>query len=914
MDLDVAPDQRSCGQVGDVPAAFQNRDAERIRAGHGLRSRLAAVVCLHVEPHARHPVDLSRAGERGVGGGDDQTVQGCGLNAHVGPVIHVGQVPGRRRGHDLASAQLDDEAEVGLPSRVGTALDEQCSHPRHLPGERFDEASARHLAGSGCDSGALPTRAGVGEGTGVGVVAGQGVVHVRTAAGRLAAVGSADVVVVAVGRRAADAGAVGAGVVARAGVFVVRVGPVGLVRVRAHATHRVAGAGDVALIERGAGDGGGRAPAGAVLARLPARAGVVVVTGGPVGLVRVRAHATHRVAGAGDVALIERGAGDGGGRAPAGAVRSEVHTCELESDHEVVCVGLLGVREHATLGVSCAVDVALIERGAGDGGGRAPAGAVLALPPRRSSVLVVTGGPVGLVRVRAHATHRVAGAGDVALIERGAGDGGGRAPAGAVLARLPAREIGRASGSGSVGLVRVRAHATHRVAGAGDVALIERGAGDGGGRAPAGAVLVCLAARAVVVVVVGGLVACVRLRAHATHRVAGAGDVALIERGAGDGGGRAPAGAVLARLPAREIGRASGSGSVGLVRVRAHATHRVAGAGDVALIERGAGDGGGRAPAGAVLVCLAARAVVVVVVGGLVACVRLRAHATHRVAGAGDVALIERGAGDGGGRAPAGAVLARLPAREIGRASGSGSVGLVRVRAHATHRVAGAGDVALIERGAGDGGGRAPAGAVLVCLAARAVVVVVVGGLVACVRLRAHATHRVAGAGDVALIERGAGDGGGRAPAGAVLARLPARAGVVVVAGGPRSEERRVGHASHRVAGAGDVARIERGAGDGGGRAPAGAVLARLPARAGVVVVTGGPVGLVRVRSHAAERVAGAGDVALIERGAGDGGGRAPAGAVLARLPARAGVVVVAGGPVGLVRSEERRVGRGWRW
>src|SRR5205823_5453235 len=48
MDLDVAPDQRSCGQVGDVPAAFQNRDAERIRAGHGLRSRLAAVVCLNV--------------------------------------------------------------------------------------------------------------------------------------------------------------------------------------------------------------------------------------------------------------------------------------------------------------------------------------------------------------------------------------------------------------------------------------------------------------------------------------------------------------------------------------------------------------------------------------------------------------------------------------------------------------------------------------------------------------------------------------------------------------------------------------------------------------------------------------------------------------------------------------------------
>src|SRR5207244_671689 len=153
---------------------------------------------------------------------------------------------------------------------------------------------------------------------------------------------------------------------ARAGVVVVAGGPVGLVRVRAHATHRVAGAGDVALIERGAGDGGGRAPGGAVLARLTARAGVVVVTGGPVGLVRVRAPSTHLVAGAGDVALIERGAGDGGGRAPSLPV-------------------------------------------------------VLPLSAR-AGVVVVAGGPVGLVRVRAHATHRVAGAGDVALIERGAGD------------------------------------------------------------------------------------------------------------------------------------------------------------------------------------------------------------------------------------------------------------------------------------------------------------------------------------------------------------------------------------------------------------------------------------------------------------------------------------------------------------
>src|SRR5947208_2705566 len=275
---------------------------------------------------------------------------------------------------------------------------------------------------------------------------------------------------------------------------------------------------------------------------------------------------------------------------------------------------------------------------------------------------------------------------------------------------------------------------------------------------------------------------------------------------------------------------------------------------------------------------------VVVVTGGRVGLVRVRAHATHRVAGAGDLALSGRGTGGAGGWTPDVSVLALLPARAGVVVVAVGPVGLVRVRADASHRVAGAGDVALIERGAGDGGGRAPAGAVLARLPARAGVVVVAGGPVGLVRVRAHATHRVAGAGDVALIERGAGRSGERRAARDVLARLPARAGVVVVTGGPVGLVRVRAHATHRVAGAGDVALIERGAGDGGGRAPAGAVLARLPARAGVVVVTGGPVGLVRVRAHATHRVAGAGDVALIERGAGDGGGRARGASVLGSI------------------------------
>src|SRR5439155_882646 len=182
--------------------------------------------------------------------------------------------------------------------------------PRHLPGERFDEASARHLAGSGCDSGALPTRAGVGEGTGVGVVAGQGVVHVRTAAGRLAAVGGADVVAVAVGRRAAGAGAVGAGVVGRAGVTVVAGRAVRLRRVRADARARVAGPHVVALVG-GRADHRVGASAHPALAGVGLRAGVAIVAHLAIALGRTRATSPPRIAAPAGVTLVGGGADDG---------------------------------------------------------------------------------------------------------------------------------------------------------------------------------------------------------------------------------------------------------------------------------------------------------------------------------------------------------------------------------------------------------------------------------------------------------------------------------------------------------------------------------------------------------------------------------------------------------------------------
>src|SRR5207245_11074259 len=83
------------------------------------------------------------------------------------------------------------------------------------------------------------------------------------------------------------------------------------------------------------------------------------------------------------------------------------------------------------------------------------AGAVLAGLARRAGVVVVARAAVRLVRVRAHAGRRVAGARHVALVERRSGAGRGRAPAGAVLAGLDRRAARLDSTHGAVRLARV---------------------------------------------------------------------------------------------------------------------------------------------------------------------------------------------------------------------------------------------------------------------------------------------------------------------------------------------------------------------------------------------------------------------------------------------------------------------------
>src|SRR5438034_4697392 len=91
--------------------------------------------------------------------------------------------------------------------------------------------------------------------------------------------------------------------------------------------------------------------------------------------------------------------------------------------------------------------------------------------------------------------------------------------------------------------------------------------------------------------------------------------------------------------------------------------------------------------------------------------------------------------------------------------------------------------------------------------------------------------------------------------------------------------------------------------------ARAGARLASVGLRADVAVIAGGPVGPARSGAGAARRVAGAGDVALVERGA-DDGVRPDAGAGLAGVGLGAGIAVGAGAAVRLGRGGAGAAGR----
>src|SRR5436309_3403562 len=177
-----------------------------------------------------------------------------------------------------------------------------------------------------------------------------------------------------------------------------------------------------------------------------------------------------------------------------------------------------------------------------------------------------------------------------------------------------------------------------------------------------------------------------------------------------------------------------------------------------------------------------------------------------------------------------------------------------------------------------------------------AAVGVVAGGPVLSGGIATGPRRGIARPGGVARVERGADDRVG-AHAAPVLAGVGLRAGVAVVAGRAVGlVRRRRAHAGGGVAGAGVVALVRRA--DHRARSDAAPVLAGVGLRAGVAVVAGRAVGLVRRRrAHAGGGVAGAGVVALVRRA--DYRLRLHAALLISGVGLRAGVAVVAGRAVG---------------
>src|SRR5439155_225883 len=328
---------------------------------------------------------------------------------------------------------------------------------------------------------------------------------------------------------------------------------------------------------------------------------------------------------------------------------------------------------------------------------------------------------------------------------------------------------------------------------------------------------------------------------------------------------RARAGAGLARVGPRARAVVVARRAVRLRGVRAHAGRRVARAGVVTLVLRGAGDGV-RARAGAGLAGVRARAGVAVVAGRTVRLRGVGAHAGRRVALPGVVTLVLRGADDGI-HARAGARFARVRARACVAVVAGRTVRLRGVGARAGRRVARAGVVALVLGGAGD---RLPrrARACLAHVGARARVAVVAGRAVGLGGVGARAGRRVARARVVALVPRDARDG---LPRGAVsaLAHVADRARVAVVAGRPVEHVRIGADARRRVARTRVVTLVEGAAHDGRSRHAASRE-AHVAGRARVAVLARGAVGRQRRRAEPRQRIARAGVVALIERGADD--------------------------------------------
>src|SRR5438094_460212 len=354
-------------------------EAEVVRAGIAVLGALLPVGAARTGAASRSVVPRTH----GRAGGGRAVVGGDAAAVHR-------DVQAAARGADVVGAR---EAVVGaglafVDGRLDAAAPVRARVIRPARAEDAEPGVAAHVDRQ------MPARAG---GTGV-VGAGEPVVAVERRPG--AAPGDA-----AVGRRAS--------------VAVVACAAVGARGIGADAARGVAGPGVVTLVERRA-DDGVPARARTCLAGVRARARVVVVARGAVGLGRVRARAGRRVARADVVALVLGGAGDGirAGAGP-GLARVGPRARAVVVARRAVRLG--GGRGCGGREVALVAVVGVGRGGSGDGV-RAGARAGLAGIGARAGVAVVARRAVRLCRVRAHAGRRVARPRAGTMIRGGAGD------------------------------------------------------------------------------------------------------------------------------------------------------------------------------------------------------------------------------------------------------------------------------------------------------------------------------------------------------------------------------------------------------------------------------------------------------------------------------------------------------------
>jgi hypothetical protein len=201
----------------------------------------------------------------------------------------------------------------------------------------------------------------------------------------------------------------------RAQIIVIASGAVGFVGIGAHTRGRIACSYVVALIQSRARNGIGSGTS-ASTARIGLRASIAVIANSAVGLVGIGAHAVHRIANTGVVALIQSRTNDG----HCAGTCSRLAGIHLRAAIAVIAHGSIGFRRigaHARHGIARAHVVALAQRCTRDR--VCPGtGACLATIRLRASIVVIARCAVGLVGIGAHARCWIAHAGVMAKVER----------------------------------------------------------------------------------------------------------------------------------------------------------------------------------------------------------------------------------------------------------------------------------------------------------------------------------------------------------------------------------------------------------------------------------------------------------------------------------------------------------------